>query len=232
MLPTQPTNILDHAAPKPVIPGAAMDTMLLLSLQPNGTDGRANDKKWLWLVELRVSMGIISQCHSVGFAIAMADDPGLIVTVDTPIDGVMESFLNQPTGFVAWNKNFASIESGALDGLTAGFMINGTKKLNGEPGMPAIPQMTLPPADISERSVFAAAADGLKCPGLGSISLRRALESELAFLTERRAQELIAREETIEPVVLGANDNLSQPGIEPAICDEPPVFEDRKIGAA
>ncbi|MEM6901783.1 MAG: hypothetical protein AAF556_00920 [Pseudomonadota bacterium] len=224
MLPTQHPPALNYASPKPVIPGAAMDTMLLLSLQPNSTDGKPSDKRWLWLVELRVSMGNVAQCHSVSFAMAMADDPGLVVTVDTPIDGTMESFLNQPTGFVAWNQNFASLETGALDGMTAGLMINATKKLDNEPGMPHIPQLTLPPADISERSVFAAAADGLKCPGLGPVTLRRALAEELAFLTEKRIQDLMVREETIEPVLLGANDNLSQPGIDPAICDEPPQF--------
>jgi hypothetical protein len=212
------------------VPGAGLDVLIAICAEPgryrvDEQTSPIEQKGWFWLVEMRIHLGLVTQCHSVGFAIAPPGMDDLMITATPPEGDDAARLLTTITGYCIANRNLQSIR-GSVRSLT-----DQTRLHAGLVTMAAEPDAAINlndmiggmgnPANINNSELMTGMARDTLCPGLGPVALRKALEGELAYVNQRRDLMLIAQDDAVEPTVLGANDNLPQP----EVCTEAPSFD-------
>ncbi|MEO0392509.1 MAG: hypothetical protein AAF213_04585 [Pseudomonadota bacterium] len=225
-----PAYNLGKAADSPhAVPGAGLDVLLAIASNGHGhmDQGRAH-KTWFWLVEMRVHLGKVTQCHNAGFVMAPPGDLTMAIITEPPHGDRVDQFITGMTGYLVVNRNLDRLALSADGKATANFMLMALQIMAEEPG--AIDDLihwherlaAIEPTQQSPEDLLHHLAQDSHCPGLGPVALGQALFGELHYVEHRADMELIARDEAISPVHLGVNDNVPQP----EVCSEPPVFEE------
>ena len=214
-------------------PGAGLDVLVALCADPatrdaeqnGGQDGGQDTKGWFWLIEMRIHLGIITRCHSVGFAIAPPGMDDLMFTSAPPQGDEAARLLDTVTGYCIANRNLNSVRGTARSDMDRNRVITGLKTMADEPdALPGLDNVIGKLGSFTmtdDNDLMAAMAKDTLCPGLGPVALRTALMNELSYTNHRRDLALIAQDDAVEPTLLGANDNLPVP----EVCTEPPSFE-------
>jgi hypothetical protein len=207
----------------------AEDVLIGILSAPDGTEA----KQWLWLVEARLQDGMLISSAHRGFALSPPGESGFMVMAPLPETDISGRLLDRMNGYLLISLTDKTVQcvaddEGEHERLEAGLALFAEEL--GHDFASFAQQSDDLWLEASEHKLNAIARD-LSCRELGPEELRAVLVNKLDMLREREEAVLIARDEAMEPALLGsstgANDNLP----EPQICTEPPEFDELPLAS-